>query len=379
MHYILYLSLSGLYAAWTQQGDTPVVVHRDRTILDVDSRARKLGAFPGLSLREAKAMQLGVRFVEWKEDDDESLRASWLDAMLEFTDRIESHAPHEAYLDLAGHSDPLSIIPVCLEKAKFPLVAGLGYAKWVARATTRAAQPLSQDHVVRPERSLQDLPASSLPIASDISERLEFLGYRTIGQVQTAPKEVLMKQFGEIGHRIHAAAWGGCIDPVVSNYPPDTIAVRVYMESPWEDREARDCDLRTLASRMGRALVDQDRCARCLQLTLIDEHGEREVRERMFSRPIRTGSQVFMALVSIAEEAFPAVEARGKLTRLERAPARQFELARMRAGSAAETMRDTVEGVRARFGSTSVVAGAEWSIPRRKAVLRAWCDATGWV
>ncbi len=379
MHYILYLSLSGLYAAWAGKGDSPVVVHRNRTILDVDSNARRLGAFPGLSLREAKAMQLGVRFVEWKDDDDDALRASWLDPMLEFTDRIESHAPHEAYLDLAGHPDPLSIIPACLERAKFPLVAGLGYAKWVARATTRASQPLSQDHVVRPERSLKELPANCLPIPVDVSERLEFLGYRTIGQVQTATKEILRNQFGEIGHVIHSAAWGGHIEPVMTNYPPDTIAVRVYMEEPWIDREMRDHDLRTLASKMGRALVDQDRCARCLQLTLIDENGDRDVRERVFSRPIRTGSQVFTALMAIANEAFPAVEARGKLTRLERTSARQFELARMRASSATETMRDTVEGVRARFGSTSVVAGAEWSVPRRKAVLRAWCDATGWV
>ena len=324
-------------------------------------------------------MLSGVKFVEWNPDDDAELRASWLDGLLDFTDRIESGDPHEAYLDLTGHPDPLSIVPACLERAKLPLVAGLGCSKWVARATTHASQPLSQDHVVRPEVSLRELSAAVLPVPVDAIERLAFLGYRTIGQVQKAPREVLDKQFDGLGMAIYSAARGGQIDTVSTNYPPDTIAVRVYMESPWEDTELRDADLRTLASRMGRALVDKDRAARCLQLILVDEKGDQAHRERTFSKPLRTGFQIFAALRGLAEEVFPAIEARARVSRLEKAAARQLDLGRMRVGGVSETMSDAVDGVRAKFGGTSLLVGSEVKIPRRKVVLRAWCDATGWV
>lgn len=356
-----------------------MAIHRDKVLIDANDAAIRVGAHRGLPLKEAKSMLSGVRFVEWNPDDDASLRASWLDGLLEFTDRIEARAPHEAFLDLTGHPDPLSIVPACLEKAKLPLIAGLGCAKWIAQATTHASQPLSQDHVVRPEISLRELSVNVLPVPREAIERLAFLGYRTVGQVQKATREVLDKQFDSLGMAIHSAARGGQIDPVVTNYPPDTIAVRVYMESPWEDTELRDADLKTLASRMGRALVDKDRAARCLELILVDEQGEQAHRERTFSKPLRTGFQIFTALRGLAEEVFPAIEARARVRRLEKAPARQFELARMKVAGVSDSMSDAVEGVRAKFGTASVMAGSEVKLPRRKVVLRAWCDATGWV
>lgn len=379
MHYILFLSLQGLYVGARDRGSKPVAIHRDKTLIDADPLARKLGAHPGLPLREAKSMLSGVTFVEWDSDMDAEVRSSWLDGMMEFTDRIESTVPHEAFLDLTGHPDPLSIVPACLEKAKLPLTAGLGSAKWIARAAVHANQPLSQDNVVRPELSLRDLPASVLPIPRETVDRLAFLGYRTIGSVQKAPREVLDKQFDELGMVIFSSARGGQVDLVDANYPPDTIAVRVFMESPWEDVEHRDAELRTLASRMGRALVDRDRAARCLQLILVDEKGTQEHRERTFSKPLRTGIQVFSALRGLAEEVFPAIEARARLSKLEKAPARQLELARVARGGRSDTIQDAVEGVRSKFGSTSLMAGSEVRMPRRKVVLRAWCDATGWV
>lgn len=382
MHYILYLSLSGVYAKWLGSVDrsgAALAVYRNRFVIDADESARRLGVRPGLALTEAKAMVSGVEFREWNQDDDPGLRDSWLEGMLEFTDRIEVGEPHEAYLDLTGHPDPLSIVPSCLAKAKHPLVAGLGAAKWIARAAVFAPQPLSQDHVVLPERSLKPLPIGLLPIPPDVIERLGFLGYSTIGDVQKAPREVLVKQFGDIGLTIESSARGGSIDPVRTNYPPGTISVRVYMESPWNDSELRDADLRTLASRMGRALVDQDRSARTLQLILVDEAGSHELRERTFSKPLRTGAQVFGALRGLAEEAFPAIEARARLSGLEKAPSRQFELARARVSASSEVLTDTVERVRTKFGSNAVVSGCEVKLPRRKVVLRAWCDATGWL
>jgi DNA polymerase-4 len=380
MHYILYLSLDGLYTRRIGSGESPLVIHRDRAVIDANASARQLGAFPGMALTEAKSMLSGVKFVAWNPDDDAALRDSWLEPMLEFTDRIQPAGPHEAYLDLTGHPDPLSIAEKCVERIGLPLTAGVGCAKWVAKAVTRHDNPLSQDHVVRPEVSLKGLPTRVLPIPGDAAERLVFLGYPTLGDVQKAPLDVLQKQFGNLGRRIHDGARGRISDPVQGSYPPDTIAVRVYMETPWVDEAGMEADLRTLASRMGRALVDKDKAARKLQLILVDEEGKQDERERIFSKPLRTGFQVFSAIrgIVLQEEAFPAVEARAKLTNLEKAVTRQFELAKLKTSNAGETMREALDGVRARFGSDSLKPAAEVAIPRRKAVLRAWCDATGW-
>jgi hypothetical protein len=180
MHYIVYLSVEGLYASYLHCGECtskasypaeqPLVIHRDRRVIDINASARQFGARVGTTLTEAKAMLSGVQYVEWNPDMDDAARASWLDPLVEVTDYIESGEPHEAYLDLSAHPDPMSFLPKLVAMVDLPVRMGLGASKWIARATAndlRKGIP-SADYVVRPVAALKPYPTQALPIPEDM-------------------------------------------------------------------------------------------------------------------------------------------------------------------------------------------------------------------
>ncbi|MCA9413990.1 MAG: hypothetical protein KC944_22440 [Candidatus Omnitrophica bacterium] len=384
MHYIVYISVVGLYRRFLfgDAQDSPKVVHRDRVLIDATPSARKLGARLGMSLTEAKSTLSGIEVIEWNPDHDDEALESWMAVLSEFTDRIEVGDPHSAFLDLTAHPDPMGIIQTMLDKLVLPCRVGLGASKWIARATARDPQyglP-SVDFVVRPAKALRTYPTEVLPIPEDCVARLGFLGYRKISDVQQATLEVLKKQFGPIGSIVYQSSRGGIIQLVEPDYPRSTIGCRHYLAAPWETVEHRDEDLRRMAAMLAKPLVDADQAARTLTLTLVSEDGAKLESERIFSRPLRTGHQIFTALQSACGvEPIQAIEVRARLTELESSRARQYELAQLRADSPTETMRDAIENVQAAFGSNAVVAAADWKQPRRQLVLKAWKDATGWV
>ena len=384
MHYIVYLSVEGLYAHQLGGCDEgALVVHRNRVVIDANPSAQQLGARLGMTLTEAKAMLSGVLFAEWDTDQDRVATDSWLMPLVELSDKIEPGNPHEAYLDLSAHPDPIRMLPRILELIHFPVRMGLGASKWIARASARDPRRSlpTVDLVVRPVAALKPYPTDTLPIPSEMHERLVFLGYRTIGDVQQAPLEVLKKQFGPLGALIFQSSRGGCLQVVEPNYPDETIACRQQLRSSWQTLEERDADLRKIATRLAQPLVDADQAARGLTVTLIDERGERSVRERTFAKPLRTGLQIFSALQGVcgSEDVFEPVEIRARLSELESSRARQYELSQMRTDAPTESMHEAIEAVQATFGSQAVIAGSAWQAPRRQVVMKAWKDATGWV
>ena len=109
---IAFLRLMGFYvcAGSFAHGPQPVVVVKDKAVLDANAAALERGVQPGMTLREAKAILHDGKFVEWEPDEYREAQCAWLDLCAEFTDVVEPEEQHTAYLDLSMHPNPGEIL-----------------------------------------------------------------------------------------------------------------------------------------------------------------------------------------------------------------------------------------------------------------------------
>jgi nucleotidyltransferase/DNA polymerase involved in DNA repair len=222
-----------------------------------------------------------------------------------------------------------------------------------------------------------------LPALPEHRERLRFLGYRTIGEVAGLPYPALVEQFGTEGRRVLDAAQGKCFEPVRPVYPPDALLERFVFEGATEDLVVLDAGLHALAARLAARLEAKDRCGSQMRVWIERESGAVEERTRRFVHPLRTRMALLAALRALCGG--PAKDGEGliaavrvRLPGLVRAQRLQPQLHTAQSASPAASAEHALDKVRAVFGDGSVVRGAEVSVPRRVAVLKAWRDVTGW-
>lgn len=378
MHYIVYCSVDGLYVRHLGREDDTVAVTREKCVLDASPRARQMGVRPGMPKQEAKANVRGVEFIEWRADDDNALLEGWLTPLLEVTDHIEATTPHAAYLDITAHRDPMAVLERVKRLLPDGATVGIGASKWIARASASVGL-LSADFVVCPSRALRRCPVHVLPIEDDVARRLVFLGYRTIGNLQTVECGVLKEQFGSIATTVYQACHGGVIQRVTPNFPHGTIRARLQPRCEWSETALRSMDLHRLATRLAQPLIDRDLTARRLDVE-IDYSDGRSVRlERTFAKPMRTAQQILIDLEAVCTQVHGDVaEIRVSMSVLDEPARRQFGLEKLRVGEPGQSLVDTIAAVRKTFGHSSIQQASQIRLPRRRLVLKSWQDATGW-
>jgi len=139
--------------------------------------------------------------------------------------------------------------------------------------------------------------------------------------------------------------------------------------------------LSALAARAHKILKKRDASGRTVHLTLEIAEGERIRLSRTFTRNIQTEDVLTAALLSFLGD-FPDAElerVRLQMPGLARARSIQPEL-NPHAATVADLNRvdHAVSKVKAAFGDGVVLSASEKKEPRRKKVLRAWGNVTGW-
>ncbi len=399
MHSLLYVSLDGFYAAAAlagraDWGGRAIVVHRDGAVLDSGPAARARRVGPGTPLSEAKAIlrEDGV-YLSYSEQETRAARDAWLDVCAAFSETVEPGMPHEAWVDLSLHPDPMGTANELLREVAtrtgLLVRAGLAPGKWLAQL---AAQPCEAkalglgvpvlEAVTDPAGFLAPLPTGCLsPVEPAHRERLEFLGYRRVGQVAAAPLRLLTAQFGRSGPLIQQAAQGRCLDRARPLYPADAVSERVAFEGPVADRSVLEAGLTELATRLAQALCASDRIGDRLELVVEPESGVPLVRRRQLARPVQAARPLRVGLGALMGDGppFAPVAVRGVMPGLRPAPRVQRSLATMETRDEREHTAETaLRSVRAAFGDGAVVRASDVVLPRRLRVLRAWREATGW-
>lgn len=283
--FVLWIELEGFYAGH-HASEPPLIVTRDKQVLDLCPQALRRGVRRGMTVRHAKSILMQCVEKPWSAQPYENSSHDWLDICCGYCGLIEPIDQHIAALDLGDHPDPLDITEAVIRSLvrETGLSVRYGYAasKWIACLAARHSD--GGQALLDPAEFLSGLRVSDLlPVEPEIRERLRFLGYRTIGEVAAIPLPVLQEQFGEqalvisnssrgIGFQpMVARASSPSSDPldrsspgslprkagqgmVVPSYPKQSLHESFHPRGEIEDWQEVDRCFRLLAERLGRRL-----------------------------------------------------------------------------------------------------------------------------
>jgi len=360
---------------------------RDKMVLDSNPAAIARGILPGMEQRQAANLIQGCTFRIWDREAFVERQNEWLDICAEFTGIVEPVDQHIAAIDLSGHPHRVEtaekLVRLLIDKMHLPLEYGAAASKWVAEL---ASHYLNSEIATRdPAAFLAPLPVSNLlPVSPEHRQRLDFLGYRKIGQVAKVPIQTLRDQFGEEGLTIAQAAQGGVSEPVRAMYPLGSLRECFLFESPVEDLETIRLTRNLLAARLTERLDGRQSSLAILEIER--EDGSLERKERPFTKAIYNSLTANSALrlllpdepiaeENITKQTQAIVALRVTLQQLQPVRQRQHQLIETNSRPAAES---AVRYVNSTFGDQAVRLGAEIIPPRRERVLREWRNATGW-
>lgn len=384
--YVLWLEWIGFYTA-SEESPQPEIVTRDRTVLDANGAARKCGVRPGMHPRRAKTLANGCIVTPWQTDHYQERQNAWLDRCTDITGMIEPVDQHIAALDLSAHAHPFDLVEklvrALLDHARLPLRYGIGPAKWIAQLA--AEDPGHGNATEDPAGFLAPRPVGDLlPVPVAHRQRLEFLGYRTIGSVARLPLAILAKQFDKEALLIQRCAQGKHADPVRALYPPGCLRECHHFMPPIQDYQALLRVVDQLANRIGQRLLSRGEQTSQMEVSLETEDGETQVRSRRFTRAIHHALSVRSALkllLSGAEGEITAPVVTLRIYLPDLAPVRAYQPKLIDTLHHAPRKVDSeaaVDRVRAVFGDGAVRMGAEIVTSRRMKVLKEWSAATGW-
>lgn len=384
--YLLWLEWVGFYTE-SESDPQPQIVTRDLLVLDANEAARKCGVRPGMSPRRAKTLANGCLVTPWQADHYQARQYSWLDCCTDITGILEPVDQHIAALDLSAHAHPFDLVErlirTLVDQFRLPLYYGTGPAKWIARLAAR--DPGNGNAIEDPAAFLAPRPvADLLPVPVPHRERLEFLGYRTIGAVARLPLSTLMRQFDKEALLIQRASQGRHADAVRALYPPGVLRECHHFSPPVPDSQAVLRVADRMADCLGKRLMARGEQTTQMEIRLETESGQTKVRTRKFTRAIHHPLSVRAALrilLDVSEGAIDAPISTLHITLPDLAPVRSYQPKLIDTVNHAPRNLETdaaFDRVRAVFGEGVVRKGTDLVTSRRMRVLKEWSAATGW-
>jgi nucleotidyltransferase/DNA polymerase involved in DNA repair len=338
-----------------------------------------------MDVSEARTMLAGDgHFEAWEPEPYLRSQERWLGLLATFSDAIEPVGQHAAFADLSGHPNPEATATQLLTNLSkhlgLGIRLGLASARFVARLAAERGDP---DFMAlkNPKKYVALFPVEALPLPGDVSTRLRFLGYPTIGQVAGLSQELLRPVFGEAALEVARAAKGRGNTQVEAVYPPKSVTARFSFDGPIETSETLDFGLVELAGLLANCLAEQDGFSERLELFTEGDDGRVQVFSRTFARSIHTARDALAALrLMLAEPPKrPIIGIRARLRDVKRSRRVQAPLAfSVTRDDRAERSHAALAHVRKAFGDGVIQAGSELKEPRWKEVRRVYRAANGW-
>lgn len=370
----------------------PLVVLRDRVVLDSSAEARQAGIRPGMTVAEARYAARGLSippvYVEYDRRAFEECARPYLDVCAEYASAVEAVDAHCAFLDLgvlAGARDVAFPLAADLYRAaKICPRIGIARSKLVARIAARIARG---DAEVVPEGDdgayIAPLPIEKLWMCSEeILQRLRHLGYRTIGEVAVLDVRLLQKQFGDDGFRVWQLARGIDGSPVVSNYPPEVISARFYFPQSAKTDSALEAAISDLARRLSERLLESCKQATDVEMIIALDEGATRVVRRAFTRPMRSFGSLLTGLrLTLRQTHLDSEICSIQANLYGIGPIDTQQISMQRTLEHDENVRlaeNTLQKLQRVFGDEAISRADRIAVERRDLYLRAWKEATGW-
>ncbi len=211
----------------------PVAQRGDRAegpaqVICASVEARAGGIVAGLGAARARQRMPEIVLQSPSPDAERSAQAAMLEVGFAFSPKVEDAGPGALYLDLGGTSGlypseavVATALDTTLERLHLPCRVGVAAGKTIARLAAREVGLGVKVVPFGTERSfLASLPLALLEAPSQITERLQGWGIRTLGELSALSPGAVARRLGAEGMRLLRLAAGEDDPPFVSAFPP---------------------------------------------------------------------------------------------------------------------------------------------------------------
>lgn len=385
MYKSVYIRINGFY--YPEAGEGPRVLLHQEAVLAACPLALESGVRIGMSAREARTLlRAPLAFKKYQLADFEAARDRWLNRCLVCVDRLEPLLAHEALLDFSGHHDPVGPaleLYATLRRAGYDVTIGMGPSAWVARRCAalmpefdRLAWQLQWEEALNhPRRFLEHCPILECdPLDFKSRERLHFLGYPTLRELDAVPPAVLRRQLGMQYAVYTAAREGGPSVRLQPSYPDRRIMAGFEFPEGCTTEPVLHAVARRLTDRLVHQLQQSDETSSELAMELEWEDGTIQQLQRPFTKPLSSVALLNRAIIlTLPTPSQPLKRLQVELRDLQKKGQAQERLDgqpdRHEAQAAAHMALHTLKRA---FGDGVVQRAGELSRPRRVQVLQAW-------
>jgi len=262
--------------------ETPLIVTHPLEIGRVLAVSEELladGLRAGLSVYQAQQLAPCARVVAAAEDAYHQRHEAIAAVAQRYTERIETAALGEWYLDWQGFQDEPAItaeLRSALRAASgLPVRVGVANGKYTAQQAARASDLLivaASDAA----RFLAPVPITELPdLPGEFRRRLELLDLHTLGDLAAISRAAMLSQFGPEMGFWHNLARGQDPRPLLPDAPPLREGLSQTLAEATASRVALHHVIQRLTRKVSARLRQRGYQAEALKLTLEDDWGRR--------------------------------------------------------------------------------------------------------
>jgi DNA polymerase-4 len=353
-----------------------------KRVLECSHAARLVGVRPGVAIRKALGLCPQAAVLP---PDPVLYRSRWeatLNALDDISPEVEDEEMGRAYLNASGlqsiHKDDATLCRHIVDTVQTAsgLRAGVGLAEGKFPAFAAAAQvsPGGFRGLLPGQEAgfLAPLDIDLLPVGPEVTERLEMLGFESIGEVAALTLPELQSQFGKQGERLWQLANGIDNEPLYARRHREIVEAALSFEAPVAGIDVLIAAAKQLLSRLRLPLRGRAVRELTLQAELISGRGWE--RRLVFREAVSENDRLVFLLRSTLTNFPPPQAVRSfclRMSGLAGETGKQLSLGER--GRLQKQLEEAIRQLRARYGHSPIyycVDVEPWSvIPEDRQIL----------
>jgi DNA polymerase-4 len=379
---ILHVDMDAFYAS-VEQRDRPELRGKPVIVGGLGGRgvvcaasyeARPFGVRSAMPIITAQRLCPEGVFLPIRMDHYAQISRQIREILLSFTPLVEPLSLDEAFLDVGGCEQLFGPAAETARKIKDRIKTEVGLTASVGVAPNKFLAKLASDHgkpnglvVIEAERVqdfLHPLPVNRIwGVGAKAEKRLKALGIHTIGELAALPERALSDHFGEMGRQIWRLARGRDERRVVPDREAKSISTETTFAEDIDDLETLRFCLRELTDQLAARLRHAGLRARTIELKIRSSDFRTRHRAQSLSAPSQSTDIIWRAALHVFERGLTKSMLPLRLlgvggTRLTADEAQQGDLFDGGSRQRQESLDQTVDAIRGRFGKGALRRGS---------------------
>lgn len=283
---------------------------RRGVIVTCSYAARKKGIRTGMIVSQAKKLDPELIIIKPDFDLYNHFSKEFMNIAYQYSPLLEQASIDECYLDITGSSQfghPLKIAEAIqasiMEQLALPCSIGIGPNKFLAKMASDMKKP-NGITVLRirdfPKLFWDKPPRELYGVGKKLSERLDSIGIKKIGQLAKADKQLMLKEFGVLGPQLIEKANGIDNSPVIAEAEKsksigNTITLPKDIMS---HEEARQVFIK-VTDQVTRRLRKQNMVTKTVQITIRYSDRKTVTRSITLDQPTENSFDIFQTAIKL--------------------------------------------------------------------------------